>query len=642
MKRIVKIKQIVTIIISLSLIVGGLNINRMSVYADETNEDFKFGNGVVDLSKNDVPDVITYDNAVKNKHVKREREKENGLNEVIFQNKDGSHTLYVYDQNVKFIDDDGSVKDIDNGIETIKNTKRKGYTYTNGANIVNVDFPDFIKDGLVVGYGKSEIKMYPKSYVGGKLSVSNDKAIYDNIYGAGTQLIYTPTLNGVKEEIVLEKYNKKEKYTFIYEIGNGYISTLDDDCLYIYSENDELLGLIEPIYMIDANNKYNANSKMDYYKNENGTWTVEIIPDKKFLTAEDTVYPVIIDPTYSYIVNYSNNNTGIQDITINSTSTSAGCSGSLFVGNRNNTENGISEVLMRIPSVTNSVCSSIEVQSATVTLRDVMCESSALTIECYQFAGSPGWSETSTDLSSFANNASYRGEMYDSKVVSYSNGVSSSHVYSFDITVAAKEWINNSTKRSCGLLFKAASISSIQSKTFASYQRGSYQPTFTMVYVTNEAAFTFDDIKDLKAQRPSAGSLYGPNCAGYALGLTDDIKSSASGFNADFTSITNFANSFLAYVNRVYSSRTIISPSVTDWRKIQLASNQYLIAVRIGEHTTGTSEEFHFKIQLKDGTWSEKKGYNSPVSPSYYNPDNDSSWDSNYTSDTAYLIVQVN
>ena len=642
MKRVNKIKQIVTISITMTLLVSSLNLNKVSVYASEINENIKVKNEVVTLSKNDVPDVMTYDTALKNKHIKREREKENGLNEIVFQNQDGSHTLYVYDQNVKFIDDDGSIKDIDTGIETIKNTKRKGYTYTNGANDVNVDFPDLIKDGLVVGYDKSEIKMYPTNYVGGELSVSDDKAIYDNIYGAGTQLIYTPTLNGVKEEIVLEKYNKKEKYTFIYEIGNGYISTLDDDCLYIYSENNELLGLIEPIYMIDANNKYNANSTMNYFENDDGTWTVEIIPDKEFLTSEDTVYPVIIDPTYSYIVNYSSNSTGIQDITINSTSTSAGYSGSLFVGNRSNTENGISEVLMRIPSVTNSVCSSIEVQSATVTLRDVMCESSALEIQCHQFNGSPAWSEASTDLSSFANNTSYCGEKYDSKVVSYSNGVSTSHVYSFDVTVAAKEWINNSTKRSCGLLFKAASISSVQSKTFASYQRGSYQPTFTMVYVTNEAAFTFNDIKDLKAQRPSAGSLYGPNCAGYALGLTDDIKSSASGFNADFTSITNFANSFLGYVNRVYSSRTIISPSVTDWRKIQLASNQYLIAVRIGEHTTGTSEEFHFKIQLKDGTWSEKKGYNAPVSPSYYNPDNDSSWDSNYTSDTTYLIVQVN
>ena len=635
MKRINKMKQIVTISITMTLLVSCVNFNNVSVYANEINEDINVKNEVITLSKNDVPDVMTYDAALKSKHIKRERKKENGLNEIVFQNQDGSHTLYVYDQNVKFIDDDGNIKDIDTGIETIKNTKKKGYTYTNGANDVNVDFPDIIKDGLVVGYDKSEIKMYPTNYIGGKLSVSDDKAIYDNIYGAGTQLIYTPTLNGVKEEIVLEKYNKKEKYTFVYEIGNGYISTLDDNCLYIYSENDELLGLIEPVYMIDANNKYNANSTMNYFENIDGTWTVEIIPDKEFLTAEDTVYPVIIDPTYSYIVNYSSNSTGIQDITINSTSTSAGYSGSLFVGNRSNTENGISEVLMRIPSVTNSVCSSIEVQSATVTLRDVMCESSALAIECYQFAGSPGWSENSTDLSSFANNASYRGEMYDSKVVSYSNGLSTSHVYSFDITIAAKEWINNSTKRSCGLLFKATNISSVQSKTFASYQRGSYQPTFTMVYVNNTKAYDWNTLNNLKGATYD-GQLYEPNCFGYVLGLKYSIEA-AEGFSPNITSITSFVNDVRNYINNSVNGKSVVYTIYGDWRTYALAENQYLIAMRIG-----SQNNYHFKVQIDDGRWTEKNQFAPATTPTYYNPTDSSNWNSAYSSSTVYMVIQVN
>lgn len=648
MKRIVKIKQIVTIIITLSLIVGGLNINRMSVYADETNEDFKFENEVVDLSKNDVPGVMTYDNAVKNKHVKREREKENGLNEVIFQNQDGSHTFYVYDNNVKFVDKDGSAKDIDLGIETIKNVKKKGYTYTNGANDVNIDFPDLIKDGLVVGYEENEVKMYPKNYVGGRLNVSNDKAIYDNIYGAGTQLIYTPTLNGVKEEIVLEKYNKKEKYTFIYEIGNGYISTLDDDCLYIYSETDELVGLIEPIYMIDANNKYNANSIMNYFENSDGTWTVEIIPDKVFLTAEDTVYPVIIDPTYSYYtVNYSNNTTGIQDVTINSTSTSAGYSGSLFVGNRSNTENGISRLLMRIPSVTSSVCSSIEVQSATVTLRDVMCEASSLTIQCCQFTGSGGWSENYASWNAFGGDNV--GEEYSSKTTSYTNGVNTSHVYSFDVTVAAKEWINNATKRGQGLVFKASNESVIQHKTFASYQRGSYQPTFTMVYVDNTKAFSLTVLNG-NIQSTGYGNSTRPNCAGYALGISYIIDGGEGGvlpqFIADYSSVYKFGESFQSFVNSNVYGRRIVSVLDTnvDWRKYALAENQYMIAARIQYYNN--SYRFHFKIQLNDGRWGEKFGTSSAATPSYYNPAN-TGWSANqydscnYLSATVFMVVQI-
>lgn len=644
MKRINKIKQIVTISITMTLLVSCVNFNNVSVYANEINEDINVKNEVVTLSKNDVPDVMTYDAALKSKHIKRERKKENGLNEIIFQNQDGSHTLYVYDQNVKFIDDDGGIKDIDTGIETIKNTKKKGYTYTNGANVVNVDFPDIIKDGLVVGYDKSEIKMYPTNYIGGKLSVSDDKAIYDNIYGAGTQLIYTPTLNGVKEEIVLEKYNKKEKYTFVYVIGNGYISTLDDDCLYIYSENDELLGLIEPIYMIDANNKYNSNSKMDYYKNEDGTWTVEIIPDKEFLTAEDTVYPVIIDPTYSYIVNYSNNNTGIQDITINSTSTSAGYSGSLFVGNRNNTENGISRILLKVPSITNSICSSIEVQSATVTLRDVLCESFSSTILCCQFEGSTVWNENTVNISDFYGNVDIGdydgliGEEYDRKVVSFSQGTSIGHIYSFDVTVAAKEWINSSNKRGQGLIFKSLDESTVRHRTFASYQRGSYQPTFTMVYLTNSGAFEWEELIRLNSNQSTNETQdprRPPNCAGYALGKNLWLDGFTSGFNVNLSTIGHFAYSFKSYVDSYVVNRNVSAPFSTDWRKTTLESNQYLIATRIG------SDDFHFMIQMKDGKWSDKQGTHSAVNRGYINPKLDVYWEDKYTSDTVYMIVTV-
>ncbi len=624
-----KIKRMITIVVALSLILSCINTDNL--YAEDVeNVETK----IEALDMDEVPDVIEYEVAIDNKHVKRERGRENGLNEIVFKNQDGTYTLYVYDKNVKFVDSAGSVIDIDTGIEKSSGEK-KGYTYSNGANEVNVDFPDIIRDGLLVEYSDFEIKMYPAEYIGGKLSIDNDKAIYDNIYGSGTQLIYTPTLNGVKEEIVLEKYNKKEKYAFIYDIGNGYISTLDDDCLYIYSETDELFGLIEPIYMIDANNKYNANSTMNYYENENGTWTVEIIPDIEFLTAKDTVYPVIIDPTYSYVVNYTNNSTGIQDITINSTSTSAGYSGSLFVGNRKNTENGISEVLMRIPSVNNSICSSIEVQRATVTLRDVMCEANAMEIKCYQFKGSPAWSEISTDLSHLADNRNYLGEEYDSKIVSYANGVSTSHIYSFDITVAVKEWINSSLKSSCGLLFKATDISTVQNKTFASYQRGSYQPTFTMVYVNNTGAFSWDTLDDLRYGYGESSAGYLPNCAGYALGKNISIDENTVNFNITLASVERFAEAFRDYVNSYVSHRTITFSDETEWRKISLAENQYLIATRIG------SWDFHFMVQMNDGKWSDKAGYNPAFDRGYIDPDEDANWKTEYTSDTYYMIVTV-
>lgn len=628
-----RIRRTVAMFISILLVLVNFGVENGLVYASDkrvvAEESENSAEGNKKLAKSEVPSVIEYEKAIKNKHVKRAKDKEKGLDEIVFINEDGSCTMYIYEQNVKFVDKNGEIKDIDLGIEKISNDKkRKGYSYTNGQNEVNIDFPDKIKDGVVVGEETKEIKMYPVDNTQGDLTIEENKAIYINAYGEGTKLVYTPTLSGVKEEIILDYYNNKEAYTFIYDIGDGYITTLDDECLYIYSKNDEYMGLIEPIYMLDAKGKYNTDSQMNYYKNSDGTWTVEVIPDEEFLLDEDTEYPVIIDPTYN--VNISTNSTGIQDVTINSTSTSAGKSGSLFVGNRSNTENGISRVLMKIPSVTSNVCSSIEVQSATVTLRDVMCESTAMTIECRQFTGSSAWTEDNVSWTNYGG-SSY-GELYSSKTISYANGLNMGHTYNFDVTVAVKEWINSSVKRSQGLVFKATYENVVQNKTFASYQRGSYQPTFTMTYVENKAAFNWEkDLRFLKGREEHYQTP--PNCAGYALGIAEWIDALTENFEPNFNSIGNFAYSFKSYVDSYVADRKIVYIYSGDYRKIRLSYNQYLIAARI------SAGDFHFMVQTDDGKWTQKAGNEAAEQPTYYNPKTEK-WNSKYTSDTIYMIVE--
>ena len=638
MKQTIK-KVVATVLV---MVIALVNVNYENVYASSR----KATNNATEkkqqtLNREDVPYIMDYKDAVKNGHVSREKSRESGLDDIVFQNSDGSYTMYVYDQNVKYIDENGETKDIDTGIEKISDkTKKQGYTYTNGQNSVNVDFPDKIEDGISVGDDKMEIKMYPIDNIGGIITVEDNTAVYEGAYGEGTKLVYTPLLSGVKEEIILESYNGKEKYTFIYEIGDGYITTLDDDCLYVYSKDDECIGLIEPIYMWDAENKWNTDSEMFYYRNEDGTWTVEVIPDVEFLTDTNTVYPVTIDPTYIYKVNVSTNSSGIQDITLNSTSTSAGKSGSLFVGNRSNTENGISRALMKIPSVTSSVCSSIEVQRARVTLRDIMCESDSMTILCCQFEGSSTWSESTVNTKAFYGSKEkfddLVGEEYDSQIVSYSQGVNKSHTYSFDITAAVKEWINYSDKRGQGLVFKAKNESTIQNKTFASYQRANYQPTFTMTYVDNEAAFTWIYLKYSIENVVSSGA-YNPNCAGFVLGKKFVVNSGTEGFSPSFSTIGHFAYSFKSYVdNYVYGKKIVSIYTSGDWREIALESNQYLIAARIG-----TSNNYHFMVQIDDGRWAEKYSSAAAEIPIYKNPDDDSAWGAAYTSTTAYLVVEV-
>ncbi|MBO5435854.1 hypothetical protein J6A31_08680, partial [bacterium] len=259
--------------------------------------------------------------------------------------------------------------------------------------------------------------------------------------------------------------------------------------------------------------------------------------------------------------------------------------------------------------------------------------SNAMVIECRQFTGSPGWSENTASMSGFVNN-SYVGEIYDTQTVSYANGVNKSHVYSFDITVAVKEWINSSTKRGCGLIFKAANETTVQSKTFASYERANYQPTFSMTYIDNTGAFTWIYLDNLIGEEYSGG-MYTPNCFGYAMGVDNTIDI-GQGFNPNTNYIYHFANDVEEYINNSVARRTVVKKFTGDWRSYKLEFNQYLVAIRVGNNSN-----YHFKVQINDGRWTEKNSYYPATEPSYYDPNLSVNWNSAYTSQTMFLVIEV-
>lgn len=198
-----------------------------------------------------------------------------------------------------------------------------------------------------------------------------------------------------------------------------------------------------------------------------------------------TVYPICIAPTIE--INYDNNGeNGIQDVTINSTGGSSGTSGSLFVGKR--ATYGISRTLMRFPELSlSAIPTAACITSATVEIRDLMCEADAMTVYCYVYIGG-SWSESTATWSSVSP-SSY-SMLLSSNSVSYSNGVSKTtkHRYSFDITAAVTGWKLGNFLQSNGIIFKASSSvengSTNISKTFASYNRSSNKPSLMVNYTT--------------------------------------------------------------------------------------------------------------------------------------------------------------
>ncbi len=219
-------------------------------------------------------------------------------------------------------------------------------------------------------------------------------------------------------------------------------------------------------------------------------YILSIHVDPEFLSNENTVYPIVIDPTIE--INYDSNGAGaISDVTINSQDTSSPSSGSLFVGLRD--PYGISRTLMRFPGLNlSSLPSNITVTNASVKLRDMICESTELEVSCYVFAGN-AWTESNVGWTTVdPNNIS---TFLSSNVISYANGKKqpTAHWYTFDITAAVEGWRVGNYDQNKGIIFRASSSvengTTLNSRTFASYNRSSKKPTLTVTYIENQSNF---------------------------------------------------------------------------------------------------------------------------------------------------------
>ena len=63
------------------------------------------------LPVSDVPETINRDEAIANGHIARLRDEESDMYSAIFQNEDGSKTMYMFSSPIKYVAEDGSIRD---------------------------------------------------------------------------------------------------------------------------------------------------------------------------------------------------------------------------------------------------------------------------------------------------------------------------------------------------------------------------------------------------------------------------------------------------------------------------------------------------------------------------------------------------
>lgn len=434
-----------------------------------------------------LPDIIEQTEASANGYVGRVTEQENDLYTFVFQNEDGSNTMRVYSDPVKYVDDNGIVRDITTDLEALSD----GSFRTADNNVVTT-FAKQLSDGITLAYDDIEIKMLPaipdtasaSRFGSAPTASSADGKTVSYAYGNSTTLEYTLTYSGFKEDIVVSEYTGQTEYEFRIETG-GLLLTERFGSFYLTDDEGTTRATIGDIIIFTAderNNAFGSLTARTITAGEEYFLTIHIDPE--YLRDEATMYPIRIDPTIE--ITYDNDGAGaIEDVTINSLQGSDGSSGSLFVGKRD--AYGISRVLMRFPGLNiESLPGREQINSAQVENRDLMCDGTPLTIACGVFTGN-AWTE---ETASWETVAPGNCILMTSNSISYANGIAqeTNHRYAFDILPALDGWLGGYYDQDKGIVF--FSNPSIENgvttayKTFASYNRSSYKPSLSIEYRT--------------------------------------------------------------------------------------------------------------------------------------------------------------
>ena len=224
-------------------------------------------------------------------HVARLKQRET-LDTYVFLNADGTQTVYYMDGNVKFLDKDGVVREKDISL----NATRAGFT--TASNDVGLNLPTDLRTGITLSYGGVDLTMTPENIGAATGRQDGGKVYYDDIYGEGTGLIYTPTLTGLKEDIVLRAYEGVNSFSFLLNTDGLRLYKNEQGRYYFaQSANAETKWELADIVAYDANARHCLGELTVETITMGQQYRLTVSISEEFLTAESTAYPVYIDPT---------------------------------------------------------------------------------------------------------------------------------------------------------------------------------------------------------------------------------------------------------------------------------------------------------------------------------------------------------
>ena len=458
------------------------------------------------LTESQLPTYIDYSGAVAAKHVER-LESEEELDTLVFQNQDGTYTTYLFDLPIKYVAEDGSIQEKD--ISLVQSST----AYEVASNDIHVTLPFNVSEGIQVSYGTQNVTLSPvqNSTVSQQLTnqsinaailessviTANTAALnaaentvtYAQAFDNSINIVYTPLLNGIKEDIVLNSYTGIHTFQFLIETdGMGVYYDEEQELYYINSsENAEGGFNIGRVYIYDKNQRVDIGSMTVTTVEENQTYLLTITANESFLTDEETVYPVTIDPTLTF-----RQESQIRDAIVYSNYPNGAYGGYqyAYVGKYSNYGTGrllvgfgdLSSFLSRIPSA-------LDIQSANLYL---YCgtSSAASTLDVYY--NDNLWTESSVKYSAIDWSKV-------SKSSRSTNIPTAAGWYSIDIKTIVQDWKYNSSTPTKGIVIQnsdeatASKVKCFRTKEYAAAHNGVSMPYLAVTYDGNLPAAHPDD-----------------------------------------------------------------------------------------------------------------------------------------------------
>ena len=454
----------------------GLGIKSLSVFLALLMIAFTLPLSVFAAEKNGILPYDTSSSAVESVRLPAE---DPDIYSLVYGKSDGTKECIVYDYPIKYADVDGSIKDKS---LSFRESASAGKTcYVPEANDIITSVPSVLSEGICLRYGDTDLRLVFTSSPDSRVRMSEDMKTASFGIGEKTNLEYSLTYNGFKENIVLEEYTGVNSFSFL--LYTGGLSLIENGGDWFLTDSEGTVRAeIGRIIIFTADEKNNAFGNIDVACiEENSLYSIVISADEDYLKSPDTAYPVSIDPTIE--ISYANNGShAIEDISVCSTITYSGDATFLFAGK--NSSGGIHRCFFRFPYLD---LAGKNIVSAELCIRDLMCESQSIAVECRKYTG-PSWNEAGG--LSWPSVEELNGDyLLDKQYIFYGNGnvYDTAHWYSFDITALAQDWSNGISSPSKGVYLK--STYSFENgndsgyKTIGSFNRAQYKPYFKYSYV---------------------------------------------------------------------------------------------------------------------------------------------------------------